>query len=485
MSKVGFAKKFSLNGGQVLILTALGITFIVGMIGVVTDVGWMYASKNKLETAINAGWKAGFDEIKRIKSTVSGPLSASDKANVTLRVQEVILKNGYSTPDLLNVNIAFGSDDTLTVTSSQTVGLFFARVIGHSSANVNAGRVDTPDNYAMIPIAIPHGTTKDISKTRYLVDFFPESEVGPGNEFSTGTEYIIKLGNSGPDDIPPGTDPASFVRILVPMDVAGQGTTESKYLKAYGVVHWILGQSDLVPADWLIGYRGGAFLLKYHPDIKQRLSDRSIYFQELTASEANAIYATVGDHNLQLSYQPHLKIYSSQSSDDPVEVILKAAEIPYGGTGSGESYVPYTVGRSAAFAPGNCNHLYDNEILSGELATGAHWIHLHHEDFTGNDEGNHPGGTSEENTTAASDGYAASGSYTAYQVMKQEIAYTIRQFVESGKMMYCQCFATETLDAALWMRRLRKGLVGDLFSDCLAFSGFSLNMGTLRLPTRM
>ena len=486
MNSPWFVRKSPMNRGQVLVLTALGMIFFVGMIAVVTDVGWMYASKNKLETAVNAGWKAGFDEMKKIKSASNIPLSTYDKYRVTMRIQEVILKNGYSTPDLMNVNIAFGSDDTLTVTSSQTVGLFFARVIGYNSANVDAGRVNTANNYAMIPIGIPHGPTKDISKTRYIGELFPEAGVGPGNEFSPEVEYIIKLGNSGPDDIPLGVDPASFVRILVPMDVGtlakpGQGETplnETKYLKAYGVVHWILGQSDLVPADWLIGYRGGAFMLKYHDDIIARLSARSIYYEPLTAAEANDIYTAVGDHNLELSYQPLVKVYSSQTSDDPVELILKAAEIPYGGTGAGSSYVPYKVGRTDPFAPDNCSHIYDTEILTGQLNTGAHWLHLHHEDFTGNDEGRNPGGDTTDNAAASSFGFVASGSYTAYQVMKQEIAYKIRQVVETGHMMYTQCFATETLDAALWMRRLRKGLLGDLFSDCMAFTGFSLKMGT-------
>ena len=136
MNSLWFVRKFPMNRGQVLVLTALGMIFFVGMIAVVTDVGWMYASKNKLETAVNAGWKAGFDEMKKIKSASNIPLSTYDKYRVTMRIQEVILKNGYSTPDLMNVNIAFGRDDALTVTSSQTVGLFFARVIGGSHSSI-------------------------------------------------------------------------------------------------------------------------------------------------------------------------------------------------------------------------------------------------------------------------------------------------------------------------------------------------------------
>ena len=42
--------------------------------------------------------------------------------------------------------------------------------------------------------------------------------------------------------------------ILIPMD-----ETQTNHLKAYGITFWALERE--IPAEWLLNYRGGSFLL--------------------------------------------------------------------------------------------------------------------------------------------------------------------------------------------------------------------------------
>lgn len=463
--------------GSVIMMTIFAAIFLLGMAALVTDVGYMYYSQSRLQTAVNAGWKAGYDRMMQHKAD-DGKLSDAEKSLVISHIKEVMRTNGYTDAQLSDLQIAFGPNNYIEVSSNQDVGLFFANVMNFHTATVAARR----ENHALdvgqgiVPLAIPHGETFDLTKNTYLCNLFSDGTSGGPTGFTPGQEYILKLGSGGGKGTSPGVDPDLFFRILVPMDSKGQ-SSDNAFLKAYGVVHWALGQEDLVPVDWLIGYRGGSFMFPYHVDILNRLSSRGISHTTLSAVEASDIYSTVGVNNLSLSYQPILKVYSSQSSDDPVEIILKTAEIPYGGTGNAASFAPYKIGRFEAFDGGYCNNIYDDEILSGGLETRCHWLHLHHEDFMGNDEGKEPGGSAAENSWATNWGYVSNGGYTAFQVARQDIAYKVREFVKTGHMMYTQCFATESLDGALWMRRLRLGLA-DPYADCLAFTGFTTTPAT-------
>ncbi|MFZ2957777.1 MAG: hypothetical protein WA705_12890 [Candidatus Ozemobacteraceae bacterium] len=486
---------FCAKSGQVLLLTALSMVLFVGLTALVTDAGYLYFQKDRLTTAVNAGYKAGLDRMMELGGP---PLDDTKKAAIRARVLEVMGLNGYSPAELTSINITFPGNHNLDVTDQKQVGLFFASVVNLRSAAVGAGRSGLADGLAVpIPLAIPFGVTRDIDKTTYSVSLFPTN--GTADGFVPGTEYILKLGGSDP-----GNDPNTICRLYVPMG-SGDQPSVTAFIKAYGVAHWALGQTDFVPVEWLVGDRGGggSFMFRYSTDpaveavkhfsyLLTRLTSRGINCYAKTGAQANAIYDAVDtvippgqDTNIiQLRLQPYIKIYSSQSTDDPVEKILKAAEIPYGGTGTGASYQPYKlglIGVGATFDGTRCNHLFDNEILAGELDNGADWLHLHHEDFMGNDEGNNVGGTSAENTwartkrNASGTLYTASGSFTAYQIVKQDIAYKIRLFMTSGKMMYTQCFATESIDGALWLRRVRLGLAGDVYSDCLAFTGFNMS----------
>ena len=146
--------------------------------------------------------------------------------------------------------------------------------------------------------------------------------------------------------------------ILIPMDA-----TQTNHLKAYGVTFWVLeGGTDV---DWLLNYRGGSFLLPALPEVEQELRIRGVSYEILGGADASRVVADVEreDSNtaiIRLEKTPRIAVYAPKQTlpwDDAVLLALTYAEVPY-------------------------DLIYDDDILEGKLAD-YDWIHLHHEDFTG------------------------------------------------------------------------------------------------------
>ena len=365
--------------GSVLVLTVFAAAFLISLGALVTDVGYMYYSQSRLQTAVNAGWKAGYDRMMQLRN--DGPLSNKDREAVRQHVLEVMGQNGYSTQELSNVTINFEPNNRISVVSSQTVGLFLARVMDFNSASVNAGRGNHQDQSlaTVVPLAIPHGVVKDLSKSTYSLNLFDST-----GAFASGTEYILKLGsgNAGNPNIPPDPD---MKKILVPMDAGSQSS--SGYLRAYGAAFWCLkideNDPGFVPVEWLLGYRGGSFMLPYEKDVMSILNSYGVNYQVITGSDnIQGIYNQVNPNVLELFDRPRIAVYSSQEDDDPVEEILKAGKIPYGTYSLPPSMHANGWTRKAKYSDNKSTHVWDYEILNGTL-DDYHWLHLHHEDFTG------------------------------------------------------------------------------------------------------
>ncbi|MBI3039856.1 Tad domain-containing protein [bacterium] len=370
--------------GSVIIMSAAASIFFLGLVAMVTDVGWMYYNRNKLQTAVNAGWKAGYDQMSQIMASSSTALTSSQQDQVRTRVRAVMQQNGYSSSQVSDVAINFGSDNSFTVTSRQSVDLFFAKAIGFNSVNISAGRTDldiasgtgggsSGGPAAIIPLAIPHGVVKDLTRNTYDVSFFNGSQ-----EFAANQEYILKLGSgggSGPASGP--TEDPDMKKILVPMDQGAQ-PSDAAYMKAYGAAYWCLKINDsdtgYTPVEWLLGYRGGSFFLPYDQAVIDKLTAMGVSFTIITGSNSiQAIYDLVNPNVLEMYNRPKIAVYSSQTAPDPVETVLRAAEIPYG------TYMPT---RTSSFNSALCTHIYDGEIIDNVLS-GYNWLHTHHEDFTG------------------------------------------------------------------------------------------------------
>ena len=222
------------------------------------------------------------------------------------------------------------------------------------------------------------------------------------------------------------TAKASFV--LLPMDE----TTQQNHLKAYGITYWCLSKN--YKASWLLNYRGGSFLLPDAPEIRKECQIRGVSFEILSDSEEAAILLEISStsQNMEtviLEKAPKIAVYTpkgKQPWDDAVTLVLTYAEIP--------------------FTP-----VYDEEVVSDGLLL-FDWLHLHHEDFTGQygkfygAYRNAPWYIEQKNGAEA---LATKLGYSKVSLEKLAVAKKIRDFVIGGGFMFAMCSAADSFDIAL------------------------------------
>ncbi len=221
---------------------------------------------------------------------------------------------------------------------------------------------------------------------------------------------------------------ASFANsIFVPMD-----EKQSNHLKAYGIAYWIL-KSEM-EVDWLLNYRGGSFMCKYHPAIQNELVIRGVSFEVISDAKANQIISEIASPAvnydvMKLEKYPRIAVYSPKSKlpwDDAVTLVLTYAEIPY-------------------------DMIYDDEVLEGVLPK-YDWLHLHHEDFTGQYGkfygSYHNMGWYVEQQKESEDLARKHGFHKVSQ-LKLAVAKKIKEFVAGGGFMFAMCSATDSYDIAL------------------------------------
>nr|WP_309641489.1 asparagine synthetase B [Flavobacterium sp.] len=216
--------------------------------------------------------------------------------------------------------------------------------------------------------------------------------------------------------------------ILLPMDE----TTQKNHLKAYGITYWCLDKK--YKASWLLNYRGGSFLLPDAPEIRKECQIRGVSFEVLSDSEANQILEDISSpsQNMEtvvLEKAPKIAVYTpkgKQPWDDAVTMVLTYAEIP--------------------FTP-----IYDEEVLGDQLLL-YDWLHLHHEDFTGQygkffgAYRNAPWYIDQKKEAEA---LATKLGYAKVSQEKLAVAKKIRDFVIGGGFMFAMCSATDSFDIAL------------------------------------
>ncbi|MBE0393415.1 asparagine synthetase B [Flavobacterium sp. PL002] len=219
---------------------------------------------------------------------------------------------------------------------------------------------------------------------------------------------------------------ASF--ILLPMDE----TTQKNHLKAYGITYWCLNKN--YKASWLLNYRGGSFLLPDAEEIRKECQIRGVSFEILSDSEQEKISNEIASpsQNMEtviLERVPKIAVYTpkgKQPWDDAVTLVLTYAEIPF-------------------------TAIYDEEVLSDQLVL-YDWLHLHHEDFTGQygkfygSYKNVPWYIEQKN---AAEELAHKLNYAKVAEEKGAVAKKIRDFVIGGGFMFAMCSATDSFDIAL------------------------------------
>ena len=219
---------------------------------------------------------------------------------------------------------------------------------------------------------------------------------------------------------------ASF--ILLPMDE----TTQQNHLKAYGITYWCLDKK--YKASWLLNYRGGSFLLPDAEEIRKECKIRGVSFEVLSDGETNTILDEISSpsqnmENVILEKAPKIAVYTpkgKQPWDDAVTLVLTYAEIP--------------------FTP-----IYDEEVLSDGLLL-YDWLHLHHEDFTGQ-YGKFYGAYRNApwyiEQKKQSETLATKLGFSKVSDEKLAVSKKIRDFVIGGGFMFAMCSATDSFDIAL------------------------------------
>ncbi len=216
--------------------------------------------------------------------------------------------------------------------------------------------------------------------------------------------------------------------ILIPMDAEGQ----KEHLKAYGLTYWTLEKQ--VKVKWLLNYRGGSFLLPDSEEVRKECQIRGISFEVLSDAKTEQILTEISSpsQNMEavvLEKAPRVAVYSPKGNlpwDDAVTMVLTYAEIPY------------TV-------------IYDEEVLEDQLLL-FDWLHLHHEDFTGQYGKFYrayratPWYIQEKKNAEA---LATKLGYTKVSEAKRDVALKIRDYVIGGGFMFAMCSATDSFDIAL------------------------------------
>lgn len=222
------------------------------------------------------------------------------------------------------------------------------------------------------------------------------------------------------------TAKASF--ILLPMDES----TQQNHLKAYGITYWCLSKD--YKASWLLNYRGGSFLLPDAEEIRKECKIRGVSFEIISDAEEASILNEISSpsqnmESVVLEKAPKIAVYTpkgKQPWDDAVTLVLTYAEIP--------------------FTP-----IYDEEVLSDQLLL-YDWLHLHHEDFTGQYGKFYAAYKNTPWYIDQKSGAEALATKLGYAKVSQEkgaVAKKIRDFVIGGGFMFAMCSATDSFDIAL------------------------------------
>ena len=216
-------------------------------------------------------------------------------------------------------------------------------------------------------------------------------------------------------------------QILIPMD-----DSQSNHLKAYGLSFYLLENGVVI--EWLLNYRGGSFLTPHLVNIEEELIIRGISYEILADGQVNGIKREIGSPEVnmeivQLEKAPKIAVYTpggKQPWDDAVTMVLEYAEIPY-------------------------DKIYDSTIVKGGLPE-YDWLHLHHEDFTGQygkfyaNFRSYPWYKQQVSNLETS---AKALGFNKVSEMKLAVASNIKNFVVGGGFLFTMCSGTDSFDIAL------------------------------------
>lgn len=213
--------------------------------------------------------------------------------------------------------------------------------------------------------------------------------------------------------------------LLVPMD-----DVQTDHLKAYGFAYKVLEKRET--GEWLLNYRAGSFLFLDTEDNYRLACEMGVRVIRIGENEAEQIFAIIEKENMEriiLQKAPSIAVYTPEWTapwDDAVTIALTYAEIPY-------------------------EKIWDKEVLSGAL-TNYDWVHLHHEDFTGQYNkfwSAYNMVSWYKRQVALFQRLAREAGFETVREHKAAVARMIQHYVAEGGFLFIMCTATETIDVAL------------------------------------
>jgi len=216
-------------------------------------------------------------------------------------------------------------------------------------------------------------------------------------------------------------------KLLIYMDLS-----QTDHLKAYGITYRALTKG--YKADWLLNYRGGSFMIDYSDDLAAECRLNAVAFEPLTLSQATEIYSFVqsDEQNMdvvRLEKAPKIAVYvppGFQPWDDAVTLALEYAGVPY-------------------------DKIWNDEILRGDLDK-YDWLHLHHEDFTGQYGKFYASFSNAQWYIDQQMSYEADAKKNGFKKvseMMKAVAVDIKNYVGQGGFLFAMCSATDSYDIAL------------------------------------
>ena len=259
-------------------------------------------------------------------------------------------------------------------------------------------------------------------------------------------------------------------KLLIYMDLE-----QNDHLKAYGITFNALKNG--ATADWLLNYRGGSFLLDYSDDLALTCKLKGVSYEQISAAKAAEILAYVqsDEQNMdavRLEKAPKIAVFVPEGFlpwDDAVSLVLDYAEVPY-------------------------DKIWIEEIVRGDLKK-YDWLHLHHEDFTGQYGKFYASFKDAQWYVEQQMQYEREAKKLGFQkVSKMELAVVteIKNFISNGGFLFAMCSATDSFEIALAASHTDicdRMYDGDPpspnaqeeldFSETLAFENFKLEMNPM------
>ncbi len=222
-------------------------------------------------------------------------------------------------------------------------------------------------------------------------------------------------------------------QLLIPMDLK-----QVNHLKAYGITYWVIAQN--VDAFWLLNYRGGSFVIPNVALVEKECLTRGITYEVISDAEFNRIRSEISNPEInqdviKLEKAPRVAVYTPEVNekgeriqpwDDAVTLALTYAEIPF-------------------------DKIYDKEIIGGMLVK-YDWLHLHHEDFTGQYGkfyANYSHQAWYHENQERQERVAKELGFQKVSLLKLSVTKKIKEYVASGGFLFTMCSATDSYDIAL------------------------------------